>query len=247
MNTDQRDPLLPRHVAIIMDGNGRWAAARGKNRLYGHRRGKTSVREVVDTGLELGIEYLTLFAFSTENWERPAREVDALMRLLRGYLKTELARLMRHGIRVKAIGNLRRLPPDVLAELRSVEKRTATNTGMTVQLALSYGGREDILTAVRRLARQVCDGELRPERIDEERFAAALMTAGVPDPDLLIRTSGEMRISNFLLWDLAYTEIYVTETLWPDFRRDEFLAAMEHYKDRNRRFGRTAAQLKRSA
>ncbi len=230
-----------------MDGNGRWAAARGKNRLYGHRRGKTSVREVIDTALDVGIENMTLFAFSTENWARPAREVDALMRLLRNYLKTELARLMRHGIRVQAIGNLRRLPPDVLAELRSVERRTEANTAMTVRLALSYGGREDIVAAARHLARQVRDGRLKPERIDEERFAGALMTAGVPEPDLLIRTSGEMRISNFLLWDLAYTEIYVTETLWPDFRREQFMAALEHYKRRSRRFGRTASQLERSA
>ena len=230
-----------------MDGNGRWAAARGKNRVYGHRRGKTSVREVIDTGLEAGIEYMTLFAFSTENWARPAREIDALMRLLSGYLKTELARLMRHGIKVKAIGNLRRLPPSVLAELRSVERRTSDNTAMTVQLALSYGGREDIVAAARHLARQVRDGELKAERIDESRFADALMTAGAPDPDLLIRTSGEMRLSNFLLWDLAYTEIYVTETLWPDFRRDEFLAALKHYKNRRRRFGRTSAQWERSA
>ena len=234
---------MPRHVAVIMDGNGRWATARGKTRVQGHRRGKDSVREVVETARELGIEVLTLYAFSSENWERPEREVSALMRLLRGYLRSELKKMMRYEIKLRAIGNLRKLPPDVLAELRSVERETKSNTRMTVQLAVSYGGREEIVRAARTLARKVRDGKLRAEEIDELEFEAALFTAGTPDPDLLIRTSGEMRVSNFLLWQVAYTELYVTETLWPDFRRAEFILALEHYKKRSRRYGRTSEQL----
>ena len=233
---------LPRHVAIIMDGNGRWAEAHGLSRLQGHRRGKDSVREVVEAARELGIEYLTLYAFSSENWRRPHREVDALMRLLRRYLRTEIGKMMRYEIRLRAIGNLRKLPREVLAELRDVEQKTRGNTRMTVQLAVSYGGREEITLAARQLARRVRDGELRPEDIDEATFADALMTRDVPDPDLLIRTSGELRLSNFLLWQAAYTELYVTDTLWPDFRRAQLLVALEHYKSRQRRFGKTAAQ-----
>ena len=234
---------LPRHVAIIMDGNGRWATQRGLSRVQGHRRGKESVREIVETAREIGIEVLTLYAFSTENWERPEREVGALMNLLRRYVRSELGKMMRHGIRLRAIGNLRRLPKDVLADLRSAEHTTRANTGMTVQLAVSYGAREEIVQAVRRIARGVRDGELAPEDIDEDTVSDALMTAGLPDPDLLIRTSGEMRISNFLLWQIAYSEIYVTDKLWPEFRRAEFLAALEDYKRRERRFGKTTEQL----
>lgn len=241
--TDPRRPGLPRHVAIIMDGNGRWATQRGLSRVQGHRRGKESVREVVETAREAGIEVLTLYAFSTENWERPEREVGALMRLLRRYVRSELAKMMRHGIRLRAIGNLRRLPKDVLADLRSAEHQTRANTGMTVQLAVSYGSREEIVGAARRLARKVRDGAIAPEDIDEEAFAGSLLTAGLPDPDLLIRTSGEMRLSNFLLWQAAYTELYVTDVLWPDFRRAEFLAALAEYARRERRFGKTADQI----
>jgi len=238
---------LPRHVAVIMDGNGRWAEARGMSRISGHRRGKDSVREIVETAREVGIEVLTLYAFSSENWQRPRREVDALMRLLRRYLRTELAKMMRYEIRLRAIGNLRRLPREVLAELRAVEHKTRANQRMTVQLAVSYGGRDDIVQAARALARQVRDGALRPEQIDADRFASALMTAGTPDPDLLIRTSGEMRISNFLLWELAYTELYFTDVAWPDFRRQQFLDALTYYKRRQRRFGKTASQLAEGA
>jgi undecaprenyl diphosphate synthase len=238
---------LPRHVAIIMDGNGRWATARGLSRIQGHRRGKDSVREVVETAREIGIEYLTLYAFSSENWLRPRREVEALMRLLRRYLRSELGKMMRYEIRLRAIGNLRRLPPEILTEIRSVEQATRNNERMTVLLAVSYGGREEIARAARSLARRVRDGQLRAEQIDESVFESALMTAGIPDPDLLIRTSGEMRISNFLLWQLAYTELYVTETLWPDFRRAQFLEAIERYKSRQRRFGKTAEQLAQEA
>ncbi|HYB99253.1 MAG TPA: isoprenyl transferase [Candidatus Limnocylindrales bacterium] len=238
---------LPRHVAVIMDGNGRWATQRGLSRIQGHRKGKDSVREIVETAREIGIEYLTLYAFSTENWERPGREVEALMGLLRRYLRTEVNKMMRHGIRLRAIGNLRRLPREVLSDLRDVEHRTRDNSGMTVQLAVSYGSREEILAAARKLARRVRDGDLAAEDIDEEAFAGALMTATIPDPDLLIRTSGEMRLSNFLLWQAAYTELYITETLWPDFRRPQFLAALAEFKKRRRRFGRTDQQLAQEA
>ena len=246
MNPKQVESSLPRHVAIIMDGNGRWANSRGINRMQGHRRGKDSVREIVESAREIGIEYLTLYAFSSENWQRPRREVDALMRLLYRYLKTEINKMMRNGIRLKAIGNLRKLPAEVLTELRAVEHRTRNNSDMLVQLAVSYGGREEIVMAARKLARKVRDGHLRAERIDEKMFAEALMTEGVPDPDLLIRTSGEMRISNFLLWQLAYTEIYVTDVLWPDFRRAQFVEALDYYARRDRRFGKTAEQHSQS-
>jgi undecaprenyl diphosphate synthase len=230
-------------VAIIMDGNGRWAQARSLSRIQGHRRGKDSVREVVETAREIGIEWLTLYAFSSENWERPRREVEALMRLLRHYLRTEVEKMMRHRIRLRAIGNLRKLPPEVLRELRAVEQKTKDNDAMTVQLAVSYGGREEIVRAARRLAREAVDGKIDPADIDETMFEAGLMTSGAPDPDLLIRTSGEMRISNFLLWQAAYAEFYFTPILWPDFRRAEFLEAIEHFNGRQRRFGKTAAQL----
>ncbi len=237
------DVTLPRHVAVIMDGNGRWATGRGLTRIQGHRRGKDSVREIVETAREIGIEVLTLYAFSSENWERPPREVDALMRLLGRYLKTELKKMMRYEIRLRAIGDLRKLPKEILAELRAVEKSTSRNKRMTVQLAVSYGGRQEIIGAVRRLAVRVRDGSLEPAEIDEAMFADALMTAGTPDPDLLIRTSGEMRISNFLLWQIAYTELYITDTLWPDFRRQQFIAALDHYAQRQRRYGKTGEQL----
>jgi undecaprenyl diphosphate synthase len=242
-----RDPHLPRHVAIIMDGNGRWATRRGLTRIQGHRRGKDSVRAIVEKAREVGIEYLTLYAFSSENWQRPEREVAALMQLLRRYLRSEVAKMMRYGIRLRAIGNLRKLPAAVLAEMRDVERKTARNDRMTVLLAVSYGSREEITRAARALARRVRDGALAPEDIDEETFAASLGTAGIPDPDLLIRTSGEMRLSNFLLWQLAYTELYVTDTLWPDFREPEFLLALADYKRRQRRFGRTTEQLAQEA
>lgn len=236
---------LPRHVAVIMDGNGRWAEQRGLSRLYGHRVGKESVRAIVEKSRELGIQYLSLFAFSTENWNRPPKEVEGLMTLLRKYLASELGRMMRHGIRLLAVGNLRRLPPAVREALHASVVATRKNTGMTVTLAVSYGGREDITRAVREIARRVKRGELDPARIDEGVVEAHLATHGVPDPDLLIRTSGEMRISNFFLWQLAYTEIYVTEALWPDFREREYLQALAFYQQRQRRFGRTGAQVER--
>jgi undecaprenyl diphosphate synthase len=236
---------LPRHVAIIMDGNGRWATQRGLTRISGHRRGKDSVKAVVETARGLGIPYLSLYAFSSENWQRPKDEVSALMRFLRHYLVTEVKRMMKNGIRLLAIGNIRKLPREVQSALREVVEKTKHNTGMTVILAVSYGGREELTDAVRAIARKVRRGELEPEDVDQELVASSLSTAGVPDPDLLIRTSGEMRISNFLLWQLAYTEIYVTETLWPDFRELQFLEALGEYQSRERRFGRTGAQTER--
>jgi undecaprenyl diphosphate synthase len=236
---------LPRHVAVIMDGNGRWAEQRGLSRLYGHRVGKDSVRAIVESSRKLGIKYLSLFAFSSENWNRPPREVDGLMALLRKYLASELGKMMRHGIRLLAVGSLRKLPPAVREALRSSIAATRNNTGMTVILAVSYGGREDIARAARAIARSVERGKLAPGQITEETVSEHLGTKGVPDPDLLIRTSGEMRISNFFLWQLAYTEMYITETLWPDFREREYFQALAFFQQRQRRFGRTAAQIER--
>jgi undecaprenyl diphosphate synthase len=234
---------LPRHVAVIMDGNGRWAERRGLSRLRGHRVGKDSVRAVVETSRDLGIEYLSLYAFSTENWHRPAREVDGLMTLLRRYLASELDKMMRHEIRLRAVGNLRRLPHAVRQALRSAVEATKNNTKMTVVLAVSYSSREEMTKAVRRIARRVERGELDPARVTPGVIEAHLDTAGIPDPDLLIRTSGEMRVSNFYLWQVAYSELYVTDTLWPDFREREYREALAYFQQRQRRFGRTGAQV----
>jgi undecaprenyl diphosphate synthase len=220
-----------------MDGNGRWATRRGLSRIQGHRRGKDSVRVIVEKSREIGIEYLTLYAFSSENWQRPEREVTALMQLLRRYLRSEVAKMMRYGIRLRAIGNLRKLPSTVLAELRDVERKTARNNRMTVLLAVSYGAREDIARAARNLARRVRDGALAAEDIDERLLANALGTAGIPDPDLLIRTSGEMRLSNFLLWQCAYTEFVFLDECWPEFGRELLEDAIARYGARQRRFG----------
>jgi len=236
---------LPCHVAVIMDGNGRWAEQRGLSRLYGHRVGKDSVRAIVESSRKLGIKYLSLFAFSSENWNRPPREVDGLMTLLRKYLASELGKMMRHGIRLLAVGSLRKLPPAVREALRASIAATRNNTGMTVILAVSYGGREDIAQAARAIARRVKRGELAPGEISQDTVSDHLGTRGVPDPDLLIRTSGELRISNFFLWQLAYTEMYVTDTLWPDFREREYFQALAFFQQRQRRFGRTAAQIER--
>jgi undecaprenyl diphosphate synthase len=229
---------LPRHVAVIMDGNGRWAERRGKPRIFGHQAGMKAVREVIETTADLGIPYLTLYAFSQENWKRPRTEIEALMGLLKRYIRTERKELIEKGIRVRAIGDIERLAHGSREELDELITDTAANERLTVTLALSYGGRSEIVEAVRRIARQVRAGELEPEAIDEEVFADRLYTADLPDPDLLIRTSGELRISNFLLWQIAYTEIYVTEVLWPDFDRDAFLDAVAAYQGRERRFGR---------
>ena len=224
---------LPRHVAVIMDGNGRWAAQRHLPRVEGHRAGIESVRDVVEGSARLGIEVLTLYAFSVENWKRPATEVSTLMMLLKRYLRLELNTLLRNNIRFRVIGRAGELAPDIRRELASAEEKTAANAGMLFNIALNYGGRAEIVEAARRLL----EAGVAPEELDEERFAGFLYTAGQPDPDLLIRTSGEMRVSNFLLWQIAYAEIWVTETLWPDFRKRHLLEAILAYQKRHRRYG----------
>jgi undecaprenyl diphosphate synthase len=224
---------LPAHIAVIMDGNGRWAAQRHLPRVEGHRAGIESVRETVEGSARIGIKVLTLYAFSVENWKRPAAEVSTLMMLLKRYLRSELNTLLRNNIRFKVVGRVEDLARDVQRELRDAEERTATNTGMLFNIALNYGGRAEIVEAARRIA---ADG-VPPEQIDEARFASYLYTAGQPDPDLLIRTSGEMRVSNFLLWQIAYAEIWVTDTLWPDFRQKHLLEAIVAYQKRDRRYG----------
>lgn len=220
-----------------MDGNGRWATRRGLPRQEGHRRGKDSVRAVVEAARELGIPFLTLFVFSHENWQRPLGEVRFLMQLFHRYLITEGKRLMKRGIRVLTIGDSSRLPARVGDALNELVEMTRENRSLTVLLALSYGGRQDIIAAVKRVARSVASGRICPEQVDETVVRKELMTADVPDPDLLIRTSGEQRISNFFLYQLAYTELYFTETLWPDFRERDLLQAIAEYQARNRRFG----------
>jgi len=235
---------LPRHLAIIMDGNGRWAEQRLLDRVAGHRQGAESVRTVVRACREIGIAYLTLFAFSAENWSRPQPEVEALMTLLKDYLVTELREMLANNIRLLAIGDLSRLPKEVVSTLNETMKLTAAATGMTLTLALSYSGRDDIIQAIRRITANSRDGNLTPEDIDEGLFSKYLWTASLPDPDLLIRTSGEVRISNFFLWQLAYTEIYVTPNLWPDFKKEDLIQALLSYQDRERRFGLTSEQIK---
>ena len=249
MNSDipsLRLDTLPRHIAIIMDGNGRWAKKRSLNRIKGHREGAESVRDIVRVCREIGIEVLTLYAFSTENWQRPRPEVSALMSLLKGFLRSEAAEMMENGIRLSAIGQIERFPGDVVKVLRDVMDMTRKNQGMILNLALSYGGRDEIVTAVCKIAADVRAGRLQPEEITEEVFSNFLYTRGLPEPDLLIRTSGEMRISNFLLWQIAYTEIYVTQILWPDFRREELIRILQDYQKRERRFGMTGAQIKKA-
>jgi len=234
---------LPRHIAIIMDGNGRWAKKRLLNRIIGHTKGVDAVREVVTACRELGIQFLTLYAFSTENWKRPKKEVDAIMELLKSYLLREGEEMLKNNIRLSAIGELEKLPADVQAVLREAIKKTESCDGMVLNLALSYGGRSEILHAVQSILADSQKKKIRPEEVTPQRFSNYLWTRGLPDPDLLIRTSGEFRISNFLLWQIAYTELYVTDTLWPDFDRKELLKAIADYQSRERRFGRTSEQL----
>jgi len=229
VNFDQ----LPAHIAIIMDGNGRWAAQRHLPRVEGHRAGIESVRDVVETSARLGIGVLTLYAFSVENWKRPRAEVNTLMLLLKRYIRLELSTLLRNNIRFQVVGRSDELAPDVQAELQMGISKTQANTGMLFNIALNYGGRAEIVDA----ARRAIEAGVRPDDLDERRFSDFLYTAGQPDPDLLIRTSGEMRISNFLLWQIAYSEIWVTETLWPDFRRRHLLEAVMAYQKRDRRYG----------
>ncbi len=232
---------LPRHIAVIMDGNGRWARQRGLKRVAGHREGVASVREITEACAQLGVEYLTLYAFSTENWQRPRAEVSARMELLVSTLRKEVDRLQRNDIKLTTIGDLDRLPTNCAREMREAADLTRGNKRMTLTLALSYSGRWEITRAVRTIASRVASGELAPESIDEETVRAHLHTPDQPDPDLLIRTGGEMRVSNFLLWQVAYTEIYVSGLFWPDFRREALYHAIEDYQRRDRRFGRVAA------
>lgn len=228
-----------------MDGNGRWAKKRSLNRIKGHREGAESVRDIVRACREIGIEVLTLYAFSTENWQRPKQEISALMKLLKDFLRSERSEMMENGIRLNAIGQIKRFPEGVLAVLQEVMDTTQENSGMLLNLALSYGGRDEIVTAAKRIAAEVRANRLASEEVTEDLFSDYLYTQGMPDPDLLIRTSGEMRISNFLLWQIAYAEIYVTKTLWPDFRREELFHILHDYEKRERRFGVTGDQVKK--
>jgi undecaprenyl diphosphate synthase len=228
---------LPRHVAIIMDGNGRWARLRHKPRVEGHRAGIDAVRDVVETSARMGLEVLTLYAFSVENWKRPKSEVSTLMSLLKRYLRMELDTLLKNNIRFQVIGRMEELPGDVQGELRRGMDRTRERTGLLFNIALNYGGRAEIIDAVKELVREALAGGGDAGAIDEARLASHLYTAGQPDPDLLIRTSGEMRVSNFLLWQIAYAEIWVTDVLWPDFRRKHLLQAVAAFQKRERRYG----------
>lgn len=234
---------LPRHVAIIMDGNGRWAQQRGQPRVAGHRAGAKAVNRTVTMCRELGIDVLTLYAFSEQNWSRPTHEVTALMRLLLDYVRKERRQILDNDIRLLTIGETSRLPAWVRFPLAELKRASARNRGMSLVLALSYGGREDIVEATRTVARRVAAGELAPDDIDEAAMTAALSTHGMPDPDLLIRTSGELRVSNFLLWQLAYTELYFADVHWPDFGREHLTAALANYRRRQRRFGLVGEQV----
>lgn len=236
---------LPQHVAIIMDGNGRWAKKKGNMRVFGHRNAIKAVRDVTEGAAELGISYLSLFAFSTENWQRPTQEVNALMQLLVSTLQSEAKTLQKNNVRLKAIGALTALPADCQKGLLKLEHLTAANTGLTLVLALNYSGRWDILQASQRTAEAVAKGELLPDQLTEATFSKYLATAGMPEPELLIRTSGEQRISNFMLWQLAYAELYFTDELWPDFRKEHLKQALNAFQQRERRFGKTSEQIKK--
>jgi len=228
---------LPEHVAIIMDGNGRWAKLKAMNRVSGHEEGTESVRVIVRTSREIGIKWLTLYAFSEENWKRPKYEITALMGILKRFLRSELKEMQDNNIRFRTIGRIHRLPDDARGLVEDTIAKTSKNTGMTLTLALSYGGRQEIYDAVQKIAKRIAAGDIQPSDIKEGLISDFLYTAGMPDPDLLIRTSGEFRVSNFLLWQIAYTELYITPTLWPDFRKEEYLRAIEDFQKRERRFG----------
>ncbi len=228
---------IPAHVAIIMDGNGRWAKKRGLPRTMGHAQGAKVVEQILEDADHMGIRYLTVYAFSTENWTRPGTEVKALMNLLRTYMKTSLAKCAKNNVRIRVIGDKTRLDPDLQDSIRTLEEATKNNTGIGFQIAINYGSRDEITRAVRKIAQKTAAGELRPEDITEETISDALDTAGIPDPDLLIRTCGEERLSNFLMWQLSYSEMYFTDTAWPDFTKEELEKAVDAYNHRERRFG----------
>ena len=235
---------IPKHIAVIMDGNGRWAKQKGAMRIFGHRNAIQAVREAIEGSGELGVNYLTLFSFSTENWSRPKEEVDALMDLLVQTIVTETGLMMKENVRLNAIGDLESLPKSTYDKLIEVMQQTSANTGLTVNLALSYSGQWELTKAAQRIAQKVSEGKLSPGEITQQTLADHLDTAGIPDPELMIRTSGEYRISNFLLWQLAYTELYFSDVLWPDFRKEHLFAAIEDYQKRERRFGKTGEQVK---
>ena len=240
--TLQTSGKIPAHIAIIMDGNGRWAKSRGNIRSYGHEAGVDSVRDITEACAQLGVKYLTLYAFSTENWDRPRPEVNALMKLLVNSLRKEANNLNDNNIKLETIGQLDRFPSECQRQLGEALELTHENSGLQLCLALSYSGRWDITEAVKKLAEQVKNGELEPDQIDDRLISGHLSTANVPDPDLIIRTSGEYRISNFLLWQLAYSELYITETYWPDFRRNELYSAISNFQKRDRRFGKVSSK-----
>jgi undecaprenyl diphosphate synthase len=243
LDTLATDGPIPSHIAIIMDGNGRWAKSRGKARVSGHREGVRSVREIVEACARAEVKYLTLYTFSTENWKRPKDEVSTLMRLLVSSLRSELDNLHENNIRFVTMGELTRLPEEAQKEVLRATEKTAGNTGLTLNLALSYSGRWDIVRTVKKLAMDARSGRISPEDIDERLISSLLSTAHLPDPDLLIRTSGELRLSNFLLWELAYTELYISERFWPDFRTPELCDAIRSFQARERRFGQVSEQL----
>ena len=232
---------IPAHVALILDGNGRWAKKRGLPRQLGHKKGCETLEQIVEDAARLGIRYLTVYGFSTENWKRPEEEVGALMQLFRFYAKRLLAMAEKNNIRVRMIGERSRFAPDIVGAINVLEEKTKKNTGMTFVIAVNYGSRDEIVRGIRKLAQDAVDGKVKPEEIDEHVFDNYLDTAGIPDPDLMIRTSGEFRLSNYLLWQLAYSELYVTECLWPDFNKEELLNAIRQYNKRERRFGGVTA------
>jgi undecaprenyl diphosphate synthase len=234
---------LPKHIAVIMDGNGRWAKKKGNPRIFGHRNAVAAVRDIVEASAELGIKYLTLYAFSTENWSRPRTEVDALMALLVGTINKETKTLLDNNVKLRTIGDIDSLPADVTRHLNEAIEDTSDNTGLTLVLALSYSSRWEIVNAVKKIASDVKEGKIDPADMNSGTFEAYLSTAGIPDPELLIRTSGEFRVSNYLLWQIAYTELYFTPTLWPDFRREHLYQAIADYQRRERRFGKISEQI----
>lgn len=237
MEHEEKQLIIPNHIALILDGNGRWAKKRGLPRTAGHKQGCVTVEKTVEDAARLGIKYLTVYGFSTENWKRPMEEVGALMQLFRFYLKRLLKIAKANDVRVKMIGDRTRFDRDIIEGIARLERETADNGGMTFVIAVNYGGRDEITRAVRQMIDDTRAGKLSPELVSEELVASYLDTAGIPDPDLLIRTSGELRLSNYLLWQLAYSEIYVTECLWPDFNSEELMKAIEHYNKRERRYG----------
>ncbi len=228
---------IPQHVAIILDGNGRWAKSKGMPRNYGHAQGSKNVEKICDEAWPMGIKYLTVYAFSTENWNRPKDEVDALMKLLRNYMKTCLKTAKKNDMKIRVIGELQRLDEDIRSRIAELEEATKENGGLNFQIAINYGSRDEIVRAVRKLAADCAKGKVNAEDIDEQVFEGYLDTHDIPDPDLMIRTSGELRLSNYLLWQLAYTEFYFTDVLWPDFSKEELIKAIEHYNARDRRYG----------